>query len=112
MKQVATHTMDYVNAATTNTLSSDILPVKKLKGMLRHIESQLHPIMHLPLSLDDTLHFYRYLKIHVLVAEKQFLLLIDVPIQNRAQQLEIYKIFNLPVPHGDMSARYNSLINI
>ena len=74
--------------------------------MLRHIELQLPSIMHLPISSDKTLHFYRYVKTHLLVAEEQFLLLIDVPIQDRAQQLKIYKIFNLPVPHGDMSARY------
>ena len=35
-----------------------------------------------------------------------FLLLIDVPIQDRAQQLQIYDIFNLPVPHGDVSGQY------
>ena len=43
---------------------------------------------------------------HVLVADSQFLLLIDVPIQDRKQQLQVYKIFNLPVPHGDVSAQY------
>ena len=43
---------------------------------------------------------------HVLIAEEQFHLFIDVPIQDRAQQLHIFEIFNLPVPHGDMSARY------
>ena len=30
----------------------------------------------------------------------------DVPIQDRPQQLHIYIISNLPVPHGDVSARY------
>ena len=57
MKQVATLTMDYVDAATTNILLPDILPVKELRGMHRHIDSQLPSIMHLPLSLDNTLHF-------------------------------------------------------
>ena len=61
--------------------------------------------MHQPVSSDNRLHFYRYLKTCVLVAE-QFLLLTDVPIQDRVQQLQIYWIFNLPVPHGGMSARY------
>ena len=72
MKQVTTHTVDYVDAATTNVLSPNILPVKELKGMLRHIESQLPSIMHLPISLDNTLHFYGNLIIHVLVAEENF----------------------------------------
>ena len=57
MKQVATHTMDYVDAAVTNILSPDILLVEELRGMLRYIESQLPSIMHLPISSDNTLHF-------------------------------------------------------
>ena len=69
------------------------------------MESELPSTMHLPIS-DDTLHFYQYLSTHVLIAEGQFLLLIDVPIQNRAQQLQIYEVFNLPVPHSNLSAQY------
>ena len=41
IKQVTTHTMVYVDTTTTNILSPDILPVKELKGMLRHSELQL-----------------------------------------------------------------------
>ena len=47
----------------------------------------------------------------MLVADGQFLLLIDVPIQDRAQQLQIYEIFNLPFQHGDVSAQ-NKISNI
>ena len=62
MMQMATHRMHYVDAATTNILSPDKLLVKEIKSMLRHIESQLPSIIHLCISLDNTLHFYRYLK--------------------------------------------------
>ena len=55
---------------------------------------------------NDPLHFYKYLRMHVLVEENQFLLLIDVPIQDRAQQIQIYQIINLPVPVGNYSMRY------
>ena len=37
------------------------------------------PTLHLPISPEDTLHFYRYLCTHILIENKQFLLLIDVP---------------------------------
>ena len=87
MRQVAIYTMDYVDTATSNMLSSDILLVEDFQSMLRHIEYELPSTVHLPISLDDTLHFYQYLNTHVLIAEGQFLLLINVPIQNRAQQL-------------------------
>ena len=74
--------------------------------MLKHIESELPSTMHLPIYLDNTLNFYRNLSIHVLIADGQFLLLIDVPIQNRVQQLQIYEVFSLPVQHSNLSAEY------
>ena len=62
--------------------------------------------MHLPIPSSDPLHFYRYLRTHVLVEENQFLLLIDFPIQDRVQQIQIYQIINLPVPVGNYLIRY------
>ena len=69
---VSTHTMDYVDAATSGTLSPHILPVMDLQKMLIHIEETLPSMLHLPVSSDNTLHFYRYLHTHVLIANKQF----------------------------------------
>ena len=40
--------------------------------MLRHIKLQLPGTMQLPILLDNTLHFYKYLKKHVLVADGKF----------------------------------------
>ena len=75
--------------------------------MLSHIADALPPILHLPVSPDDTLHFYRYLCTHILIENKQFLLLIDVPIQDRSQQITIHKILTLSIPHGNYSAHYD-----
>ena len=75
--------MDYIDAATTGTLSPHIWPIMDLKKILSHIEEMLPSTLHLPVSSKDTLHFYYYLHTHVFIANKQFLLLIDVPIQDR-----------------------------
>ena len=75
--------------------------------MLIHIEDALPLTMHLPVSSEDTLDFYRYLCTHILITDEQFLLLIDVPIQDHTQQLEIYQVFNLVIPHRSLSACYN-----
>ena len=92
------HAMDYIVIAITSILSPHVLPVEDLWEMLMHIKAELPPTMHLLVSSDDTLHFYSYLCTHILVAEEQFLLLIDVPIQDWTQQLEIYQVFNLLIP--------------
>ena len=104
IRTVSMHTMNYVDTATTGTLSPHILPIAYLKQMLSHIEVTLPPTMHLLVSSEDTLHFYRDLRTHVLITNRHFLLLIDVPIQDHMQQLSIYKFFTLDIPHGNFTA--------
>ena len=106
MREIAMHAMEYIDAATTGILLPHILPVENLREMLMNIEVELST-MHLPVSLDDALHFYRYLCTHILITEEQFLQLIDVLIQDHAQQLEIYQVFNLFIPRGNLSAQYD-----
>ena len=102
-RTVSMHTMDCINAATTGTLSPHALPLMDLK-IIAHIEETLPSRLHLTVSSEDTLHFYRYLCTHVLITIKQLLLLMDVPIQDRSQQLSIYKVFTLDIPRGKFTA--------
>ena len=104
---ISTHTMDYIDAATSSILSPHVLPVADLCEMFQHIADTLPPTLHLPISPVDTLHFYRYLCTHVLIENKQFLLLIDIPIQDRARQITIHQVFTLDIPHGNYSAHYD-----
>ena len=107
IRTVSTCTLDYIDATTTGTLSPHILPIVDLKKMLAHIEETLPSTLHLPVSSEDTLHFYQYLCTHVLINNKQFLHLINVPIQDQSQEIFIYKIFTLDIPHGNFTACYN-----
>ena len=81
--------------------------------MLAHIEDTLPPTLHLPVSSEDTFHFYRYLHTYVIISNKQFLLLIDVPIQDRLQQLSIYKVLpwtsHTETSQHDMTSTLNTL---
>ena len=104
---VSTHTMEYIDAATSGILSPHVLPVMDPWKMLQHIADTLPPTLHLPISPEDTLHFYRYLCTHILIENKQFLLLIDIPIQDRACQITVHQVFTLDIPYGNYSARYD-----
>ena len=84
IQMVSTHAMEYINTATSGTLSPHVLPVIDLQRMLQHIADTLPRTLHLPISLENTLHLYRYLCTHILIKNKQFLLLIDIPIQDRS----------------------------
>ena len=107
MCKAALHTKDYIDAATTGILSLHVLPVKDLREMLKHIEETPPSTIHLPISSEDTLHFYRYLPTHVLIADEQFVLLIDVSIQDHTQHMEIYEVFNLDIPHRNSPVHYD-----
>ena len=107
IQTVSTHTMEYIDAAASGTLSPHVLLVIDLQRMLQHIADTLPPTLHLPISPEDTLHFYRYLHTHILIENKQFLLLIDVPIQDRSQQITIHQILTLDILHGNYSAHYD-----
>ena len=107
MKQLANHVLEYIDTATTSTLTPHLIPVPDLQQMLYQIESELPPNMHLPIPSSDPLHFYRNLWMPLDVSGGEpILLLIDVPIQDRAQQIQIYQIINLPVPVGNYLMRY------
>ena len=75
--------------------------------MLQYIAETIPLTLHLPISPEDTLHFYRYLCTHVLIENKQFLLLVDVPIQDRSRQITIHQILTLDIPQGNYSACYD-----
>ena len=104
MTEVSIHSTDYVDAATTGILSPHVLVVEDLSKMLLHMEETLPLTMHLPISSDNALHFYRYLCNHLLIANEQFILLFHVPILDHTQQFGIYEVFNLAIPHGNFSA--------
>ena len=96
MKQLANHVLEYIDSATTGTLTPHLIPVPDLQQMLYRIESELPPNMHLPIPSSDPLHFYRYLRTHVLMEENQFLLLIVFPFRtehnrSRSTKSSIYQ---------------------
>ena len=99
--------MEYINASTSGILSLHVLPITDLQKMLQHIADTLPPTLHLPISPEDTLHFYRYLCTYVLIENKQFLLLIDIPIQHRACQITVHQVFTLDIPYRNYSAHYD-----
>ena len=91
--------MEYINAATSGILAPHVLPIMDLQKMLQHIADTLPPTLHLPISPEDTLYFYSYLRTHVLIENKQFLLLIDISIQDRACQITMHQVFTLDIPY-------------
>ena len=81
IQMVSTHNMEYIDPATSGTLSPHVLPVIDLQRMLQHIADALPPTLHLPISPEDftLLQVPAYSHLN----QEQFLLLIDIPNQDR-----------------------------
>ena len=75
LRMVSTHTMEYIDATTSGILSPHVFPVTDLQRMLQHIADTLPPTLYLPISPEDTLHFYRYLHTHL--DRKQTISIVD-----------------------------------
>ena len=58
IQMVSAHTMDYIDAATSGTLSPHVLLVMDLQRMMSLLADALPPMLYLPVSPDDALHFY------------------------------------------------------
>ena len=107
MREVALHTMDCIDASTRGILVPHVLHVKDLREILSHIVEMPPSTIHLPISPEEAPHFYGYLCTHVLIADEQSSFLINVPVQDDAQQMEIYEVFNMDIPYGNFSAHYD-----
>ena len=99
LRMVSTHTMEYIDAATSDILSPHVLPVVDLQKMLQHIADTLPPTLHLLYHQKTP-----YISTGTCI---QFLLPIDIPIQDRACQITVHQVFTLDIPHRNYSAHYN-----
>ena len=82
-----------------------VLPAEDLREILSH---RKHFLPQCTYQFHQKMHsISRYLCTHILITDEQFLLLIDVPIQDHTQQMEIYEVFNLDIPHRNFSSCYD-----
>ena len=92
--------MDYVDAATINILSPDILTVEELRNMLRHMEPELPSTMHLPISSDDRHPSFLLVSQHKCIDSRRTVPTSHsmCPSRHIAQQLQIYEVLNSTSP--------------
>ena len=105
IRTVSMHTMDYVDAATTGILWPHILLIEDLRLMLSYIEDTT--FNHVPTGLIWGHATFLPIFTYPCSDCQQFLLLIDVPIQDHTQQLALHEVFTLDIPHGNFSLCYD-----
>ena len=94
--------------ATSGILSPHVLPMSQIYRRCSNtlLTPYLQPYTY-QFPLKTPYIFTGTCITHVLIENKQFLLLIDIPIQDRAQQITVHQVFTLYIPYGNYSAYYN-----
>ena len=107
MREVALHTMDYIDAATTGILSPHVLPVdRSQRNAITHWRDTTFNhaftdfIRQCTSLLQIPMHPHLDCRWTVLITNP------CTPIQDHTQ-LEIYEVFNLAIPHENFSACYS-----
>ena len=81
----------------------------ELRKLLRDIERKLPTGLQLPIDPDDNLwDFYRLMTAKTLFDDNRMLMIVDIPLVNFLQRLQIFKAYNLPVSHPEMYANQTS----
>lgn len=106
-----------LNMLSLNHLSPSTITPKNLRTLLIDLKNKIPP--HLMLAANptsDIWHFYNTLTCTTYLEESKILVVLSIPLLDRKERYEIYKVHNLPVPlHNttltnqnapDMVARY------
>ena len=97
-----------VNRQSINTLMDKVWTTSHDINNLYNLTTSLATSINFnQMMLHIRLVFANYLHTHIVIKNKQFLLLIDVPIQDRSHQITIHQILILDIPHGTYSAHYD-----
>ena len=88
--------------ASGQVTPSTIQP-ENLRTLLREIDRKLPSSLQLPVDPEKNLWlFYRLMTAKTVFDDDRMLMIIDIPLVNFLQRLQIYKIYNLPIAHPEM----------
>ena len=85
-----------------NKLTPEMISPKNLYDILQNVQNEIrdHPRLSLPeeLSQDTIYKFYKTLRFEVTMEQKLMLGVLQVPLIEKNEQFQLFKIYNLPIP--------------
>ncbi|MEW8544194.1 MAG: envelope fusion protein [Candidatus Thiodiazotropha sp.] len=93
------HLQIQLNALTLNKLTPSIIRPTELKSVLKAIETKLPKSYGLPADIDtDLWEFYKQLTCNTVIENNRILIVVPIPLIDYSKKMELYKIYNMPVP--------------
>ena len=93
---------EYMRALASQELNPMIIPPNILKDVLHKIEHDIKSHARLKLCEDPNSNIWSYygtIKLTPIVLEDSLMLIFTVPLVNQSLQLNLYKVYNLPMLH-------------
>ena len=93
---------EYMRALASQELNPMIIPPDILKDVLHRIETDIKSHARLKLCEDPETNiwsYYRTIKLTPIVLEDCLLLILTVPLVDQSLQMNLYKVYNLPMLH-------------
>ena len=94
--------LEYMRALALQELNPMIIPPNILKDVLHKIEADIKSQARLKLCEDPESNiwsYYRTIKLTPIVLEDCLMLILTVPLVDQSLQMNLYKIYNLPMLH-------------
>ena len=88
-----------INALSMRKLTPNIINRQEFKLVLKDIETQLPKSFGLPVDVDVELwSLYKNLVCQTIMEDNRILVVIPIPLIDYTKQMDIYKVYNLPLP--------------
>ena len=91
-----------VDSLASGKLTPGVISPSELQSILMEISSQLPSMLQLPVNPQgDLWSFYQSVKCDTLIDNNKILIILDIPLVNQAEKMDIFKVINLPLPYMD-----------
>ena len=97
-----------VDSLAAGKLAPGVISPDKLHQALVEISLHLPSMLQLPINpQNDLWTFYQTVKCDTIVDDNKILIILNIPLVNQAEKMDIYKIINLPLPYIQTSKDEN-----
>ena len=101
-----------LNLLAIGKLTPSLITPNQFKTLLTDIQKHLPHTLKLPSDVQDDLwHFYRIFSCETIIEDDHVLVLISIPLIDTNYELELYKVYNIPIPfQGNNDSISSSLV--
>ena len=99
----------YLDVMATERASPNLLSPTYLRKALKQVSEDIrdHPRLQLPVDPDrDIWSYYKFMKIIPVVSEGHLVVILNIPLSDKALHMDVYRVYNLPALHPELRVTF------